>query len=56
MKDQKNTNETVVKSVRMRTDLADRIETMARQENRNFSNMTETLLLKTVDEVRLERI
>lgn len=39
-------NETVVKAVRMRKELADSIERLAKAQNRNFSNMAETLLLK----------
>ena len=39
---------TTVKSVRMKTELVNHIEIMANQQNRNFSNMVETILLNTV--------
>lgn len=36
---------TVVKSIRMSIELAQRIQKLADKQNRNFSNMCETLLL-----------
>ena len=44
------TKETVVKSVRMRKKLSDIIFKMAKKENRNFSNMCETLLIKALND------
>jgi hypothetical protein len=45
----KRKNKTTLKSIRMNSDLANAIECMALQENRNFSNMAETLLMKAID-------
>ncbi|MEQ9102945.1 MAG: hypothetical protein RIF36_02900 [Imperialibacter sp.] len=39
---------TVVKTVRLKTTLAQEIEAIAERENRNFSNMVETMLLKFI--------
>lgn len=38
--------ETTVKSIRLSNGIIDRIEHMAIRENRTFSNMVETILLK----------
>ena len=37
---------TIVRSVRLRQSLVEPIAAMAKEQNRNFSNMVETLLLK----------
>ena len=41
---------TVVKSVRMRKELAEKIQKIADEENRYFSNTVETILLKCLNE------
>lgn len=46
MKTMHSENPTIVKSIRMQTSLADWIDERANKENRNFSNMVETLLLE----------
>lgn len=40
------TIKTLPKTVRLKYDLIDKIEELATLENRNFSNMVETLLIK----------
>lgn len=40
---------TIVKSVRMRKELADKIQSIADKENKNFSNTCETLLIKILN-------
>ncbi len=42
---------TVVKAVRMRISLFQKIEKMAIDQNRNFSNMCETILIKAVNNI-----
>jgi len=39
-----------IKSMRMNTSLINKIEQMAKDQNRNFTNMVETILLKAVSE------
>jgi len=47
LKKQKATDAiTKLKSIRLKTNLVETIEEMAKKENRNFSNMVETMLLK----------
>lgn len=41
---------TIVKSIRMSVELANDIELLAQKQNRNFSNMCETLLKKLTKE------
>lgn len=41
----KDVSTSVSKTVRLKTPLAKRIENMAAEQNRNFSNMLETLLI-----------
>lgn len=36
------------KSMRLRLDLIEKVEMMAKEQNRNFTNMVETILLKEV--------
>lgn len=43
-----NSNETIVKTMRLKKSLIKKIEEKAEEENRNFSNMVETLLMKIV--------
>ncbi len=45
----KKTEKTTVKSVRMNESLANTINNLAKEQNRNFSNMAETLLIKSLD-------
>ena len=45
---QRNSKESAVKAVRLRTSLIKQIEERAENENRNFNNMVETLLLGSV--------
>lgn len=42
---EKSKPDTKPKTVRLRSDLIEKIEKMAREQNRNFSNMVETLLI-----------
>lgn len=37
-----------IKTMRMRVDLIQKVEKMAKEQNRNFTNMVETILLKEV--------
>jgi hypothetical protein len=46
---------TVVKAVRMKSELANKIERMAQEENRNFSNMAETILLNALENGNKQR-
>lgn len=41
--------QTLNKTMRLRADLVEKLENLAKQQNRNFSNMVETLLLKQLD-------
>ncbi len=38
-------NDTVLKSIRLRRNVVNRVEELAEHQNRNFSNMLETLLI-----------
>lgn len=42
------TTRTKLKSVRLTEGLIEKIEEMAKQENRNFNNMVETILKKAI--------
>ncbi len=44
----RNNTETKTKTLRLKESIIERIEEMAQEENRNFSNMVETLLMKAV--------
>lgn len=44
--DEQMKNQIVTKSIRLKKDLVDKIQSKANEENRNFSNMAETILLK----------
>ena len=41
-------NDTTVKSIRFKNTMIDKINILAAQDNRNFSNMVETLLLRAL--------
>lgn len=41
-----NTNETKMKTMRLSTEVINKVEKMAKEENRNFTNMVETILKK----------
>lgn len=45
----KNTDQKILKAVRMDKSLVDRIEEMGERENRSFSNMVITMLLNVVE-------
>lgn len=49
MSKNRKTNETVLKALRMKADLVEEIERIAEKENRNFSNMVNTMLMNAVD-------
>lgn len=42
----KTANQTKIKTMRLSNEIIDKIEKMAQEENRNFTNMVETLLKK----------
>lgn len=42
----KTANQTKMKTMRLSSEIIDKIEKMAQEENRNFTNMVETLLKK----------
>lgn len=44
------TDDYTIKSIRMRKVLVHEIEKMALKENRNFSNIVETLLIKAIND------
>jgi len=39
----------ILKSIRLRQDVINKVEKMAQNDNRTFTNMVETILLKTPD-------
>jgi hypothetical protein len=41
---------TTVKTIRMSLELAQNIDKMAKEQNRNFSNMAETLLINAINQ------
>lgn len=47
-------NSTVVKSIRLRPELAESLHKMAYQKNRTFANMVETLLLEAVEKLKFK--
>lgn len=39
-------NNTVMKTLRLKQEVVDKVELMAKEDNRTFTNMVETILLK----------
>lgn len=40
---------TKLKTMRLNTEVIEKVEQMAREQNRNFTNMVETILMQAVD-------